>query len=585
MGNLEISKTLKSHTDEIVSDNPEFTFQVKLNGTDLPIGTKYMVAEETKAVTTAGEVVVPAGSKAIISNIFLGSTFDVKEKEESSGNYTVTYSLNGNTVDVATGEIKEEGQTVKVNATNKVNGVDVHIPVKKTLTNGDGKEHSYKVQLVQVADKNGTALTDAPAALEQIIKISGTDKCSVSGNGFTYTYLSTETNDGDTFYYKLTEVVDEELLDAVAFDTASYIVQVTINKDQNTFGATTTWYKNGEELAGDGVKEAEFINTLLGSIRIKKRVDGTTNDPTKEFDFKVSVDKGTLPNSDSSDVSGTYSSYLLEGENQSAAIKLAADEYIEIKKIPLGTVVTVKETGIDGYEVSWNDNVIVDVENSGVATATICSNDTTKPLEFLCTNKDIEGDLVLRKIVKNIANAEATGGTFQFKVTLDNGDAAEYDYILTKSDGTSINGKVKFTVENGKPVSEVIEINHEDQYRIIGLPSGVKATITELKTDGYWVEWSDGDAVEGTDIITTENDMASASGTIRNDNALVFVCTNQTGTLLPATGGTGTTPYRMSGLLSIIVAAGYLLISEKKNLRKEEKTPPDSGESAHDIKF
>lgn len=571
LGKLRISKTLKFYADENVSSNQEFNFQVKLNETLLPEGTKYTVAGATKTVLKAGEVIVPAESSAVISNIFLGTTFKVEETEESSKDYSVTYTLNGEKVNSTSveGIITKEGQIVKVEATNKENGAVVHIPIKKTLTNGDGKTHTYTVQLVQV-DENGNTLSNVEP-LTHTITISGNGECSEYGDEFTLTYLSTDPNikDGDEFFYKITEVVDNSLLDTVAFDSTSYIVKVTISKGQNTFDATTTWYKNGEELTGEGAKEAEFRNTLLGTIRIEKKMDGTTDNPNKVFDFKITLRSGILPTVDSGNVGGTHSGYELK--DGAASIKLSAGQYIELKKIPLGTMVTVEEIEADGYEVSWNAGVIVDAENSAAATATVNSDVANNILNFICTNKDIKGDLVLTKLVDNTANPEATGGEFQFKVTLESGNAAEYDYKLTKADGTKYTGKVKFAVSDGKLMSDVIEISHNDRYEIIGLPSGVKATVTELTTDGYFVSWSDGDTVAGVDIAALENDMTSAEGTIRNDNALVFSCTNKPGTILPSTGGNGTLPYRMNGLLMMLMAAGYLLISEKKLRRKEEE--------------
>jgi len=526
LGKLEISKTLESYTGESASGDQPFTFQVKLNGADLPAGTKYTVAGETKTVETAGEVLVPAGSKAVISNIFLGTTFEVKEKASSSSDYTVTYTLDGAAVSeaVVTGEIRSEGQTVKVNATNKANGIVIDIPIKKTLTNGDGKEHSYKVQLVET-DADGNALAGATPE-ERTITISGSGKCTVLGGAFTKTYVSTETTDGAVFYYELTEVADSSLLDTVAFDPASYIVKVTISKGQNTFDATTTWYKDGVEITADDAKVAEFINTLLGTIRIEKAVVGIAEDPNKEFEFMVSIDRGTLPKSDSSDLIGTFSSYLLEEGNQLVAVGLADKEYIEIKKIPLGTVVTVEERGVEKYDVSWNDAVTVNAANPAKATSTVNSDADNNVLQFTCTNSVKPGDLSITKTVLGNDNWKINSEfDFTVKYQVDE-NWSDTEFSATYKDtpeGTVRGSKVQFEKQTEGTGTDAVhyavatvKLCHGETVIIDNLPAGLLVTVQELNHEGYITKWT------GSSDTSDEIEV-----TILCDETVATECTNE----------------------------------------------------------
>jgi len=223
------------------------------------------------------------------------------------------------------------------------------------LTNWDGNEHSYTVQLVRVTDVTGMTKHSDNEELTRTVSISKEGNWTQSGEDFTHTYLSTNTNNGDEFFYKITEVPESELLNTVAFDTTTYIIKVKINKGQNTLSADVTWYKNGVEITDNSLKVAAFTNTLLSSVTISKEVTGGFGDQSKPFIFTI-TSSNALPLEKAAGT-GTY----VRLSEYKATITLMHDQSITLDKIPTGTTITVTETDYsgEGYTTTYSVNGVV----------------------------------------------------------------------------------------------------------------------------------------------------------------------------------------------------------------------------------
>lgn len=285
LGSLSIEKTLTKYSP--TRSASQFTFEVTLDGQPLPSGTTYTVGTEQHAVTDVGKITLSPGETAVISGILAGSTFTVKETEASSQGYVVTYTLDEveqTGSDGVTGVIKTGTQT-SISVNNAEQGSEVAIPVQKTLNAPDGKEHTYTIQLEQVTDETGS--TPVTPEFRQELPLTITAE-PVTGQ-FTIGYVknSLGTLPQQKFYYKITEKTDG--ITDTLFDTAVYVVEVTVANSEGTLTATITKVtkkddKSGSrEVAGDeNTPQVSFTNQIIryelpqtgGSGTIPLRVGG-----------------------------------------------------------------------------------------------------------------------------------------------------------------------------------------------------------------------------------------------------------------------------------------------------------------------
>lgn len=248
LGGLSITKTL---TDYIESASEEsFSLYVELDNEPIPIGTPYTASGETKAVSQSGIITLKPNETAVFSNILAGTVFKIRETEESSDGYSVTYKIDGDTQsdDYASAVILPSTQTqISVNNTEK--GIGVSIPIQKNLDSPDGKEHTYSFSLKQVTDESGKALASPFVTRELTLTIK--DK-AVTDN-FTINYpLKALKNLPLTLYYKITEKSDTD--SSTVFDSSVYIVAVSIRNDNGELVASISKiFKDGLELTDNNI--------------------------------------------------------------------------------------------------------------------------------------------------------------------------------------------------------------------------------------------------------------------------------------------------------------------------------------------
>lgn len=262
LGSLSIGKTLTSYSP--TRSAARFDFEVTLDGVPLPVGTVYIVGEETRTVEAAGIISLAPGETAVIANILSGSRFTVKETTESADDYVVTYSVDG--VPVLTEEVSGVIQTnteTRISVNNAEQGATVTIPVQKTLQAPDGKDHTYKFQLEQVKGPSDKTPVEPAFTREMTIPVCVEPVSGAFEIGYAKAGLGALPQ---TFYYKITETVEREAQPDTSFDSSVYIVEVTVEDNGGTLSAAVTkvWKDGAELTASDGqVPAVAFSNTIV----------------------------------------------------------------------------------------------------------------------------------------------------------------------------------------------------------------------------------------------------------------------------------------------------------------------------------
>lgn len=89
LGSLALTKKLAAGKDKW---SDRFEFEVTLDETPLPVGTKYTVGSEERTVEREGIITLAPEETAVIDHILAGSRYTVKEAQASADGYDVSYS-------------------------------------------------------------------------------------------------------------------------------------------------------------------------------------------------------------------------------------------------------------------------------------------------------------------------------------------------------------------------------------------------------------------------------------------------------------------------------------------------------------
>lgn len=151
--------------------------------------------------------------------------------------------------------------------------------------------------------------------------------------------------------------------------------------------------------------------------------------------------------------------------------------------------------------------------------------------------------LTVDKTVVNSTNPSDVGGSFTFEVTIV--DANGETVWPQEPDGSSYT-----VVENSGIVR--FALKHEEEVTI-PVPEGVTVTVTETNGEGYTTSHQITYGTQDSGAIIS----GATTGEITVGADVVKVhFINRTGYELPKTGGSGTTPYRLGGLLLMVVSVG-----------------------------
>ncbi len=390
-GYLAVEKTVTDPTDYLKNLDPNYEFEITLDGQPLPAGTTYTVsnlragesAKRTVNINARGKstISIKYGQTATIdSGILPGSIFTVRELNTAgySVNYRPEYMMDTDeTGDYATGIILPVSgsnargtATVKVTVENAEYDTTFELPVTKLLNSFDGKSHKFSFRLEQV-NPDGTPVETACKLIDEIVIDVNTDadgdgvgegtgnfSCELSYNkmiGAGYTFPS-------TVWLKITETAGTEA--GVAYDDSYYMAQVEISYDGSEMSPevlSVEHYVNGVATEGtENENDISFTNDMLDTIQVSKSVVGGSED--SEFTFTLAVTNGDAAFTDNLAWSKTpvdedeAATGTLAAENGLYTFTLRHGQTITIENLPVGAGYTVTETNGDGYYTAYRIN-------------------------------------------------------------------------------------------------------------------------------------------------------------------------------------------------------------------------------------
>ena len=188
----------------------------------------------------------------------------------------------------------------------------------------------------------------------------------------------------------------------------------------------------------------------------------------------------------------------------------------------------------------------------GASGSTCYMSFTLPSVSCATTAKDTGSLKIEKKLGEGVDNAAYSNERYSFKVEL---LASENGTALNRKFGYARSGQSSETTYGALRSGDIITLKQNESMVISGIPTGTFYRVTELSTEGY---------------ITTANGSEGyiASGNIENGAVKPATFVNTPYYELPSTGGSGTAPYTLGGLL-LLSFAGIFLLYKRRN-RKEE---------------
>ena len=471
-----------------------------------------MTAEEFTFVVKEGDQQVATGKNAAALDGVAGAiTFtEIKYGPEDIGEHTYTVT------ETAPGEDSGVKQTGTISYTVKVKVEDdgseelkatiISTPgtvsftneydTKTTATiegkkefNGDIPEDKFKVKI--------TGPDGAPLPVPAEAAISTGGEFAFSDIEYPLSVMADVDADATThvktktFTYTVSEVLPYGVTaqnpisaEGIRYDTTQKTVTVTVTYNEST-GVMSAQVSPAKA-------DFKFENEQLGNLKLTKTLKETdpAGDPNKDFEFTI-----TFEGENAEKLAASYKAVKTKGQaseeldvaittvdgKKTAAVKLKADESVEIKNLPLGVTYTVTEKDDPDYKVSSKTN------DSGTI-----SKDLS---EATFENERVLGELEVTKTVQlNGQNTDLLGKSFWVAV-YSNSDAktkvAGPQKIEIAADGT---GKTTFsnlpvgtyyvyelTAENGTPITDATGTIDNVEYTITTDNSGAAVTKTQTK--------------------------------------------------------------------------------------------------------
>ncbi len=355
VGAFSITKQFNEyHEDGSAPKN--VTFFLKLDGVDIPVGTKYTLHRadgtvEYLQLTTAGQVTFTSGDKVTFGNILAGSMLYIKEDGSSSGGYTVVYNVEDRfRFDEKNNILIVPSEEAKIDVVNDKIGTKEVISLDKTLLYPDGAKYTFDFALRQI---QGLAdMTPVPGGTYQTLSLP----MSIGSAEFEFT-LNYTSSDIGTYYYLIQELGAQE---GNGKDLRRYIVEITTemnaeNTAVNVISKKYYLYNETENSASllDDQQKLHFENRIVRNLTLEKVVNGIQPD-SRKFTFTIDASIDGYP------ITGTYAVTGVEGvesitfsSNGKASLYLAHGEKATICGLPYGTVYSITESGYEGFYVRY----------------------------------------------------------------------------------------------------------------------------------------------------------------------------------------------------------------------------------------
>ncbi len=306
------------------------------------------------------------GESATLKGLKKDYIFTIEEEKENSAEYDTTATENieveaGKTKSFCYKVVEENGQLVLQPIAEKG---DKPLSGKSNITDGKvvvtNSAAATSLTVTKKVESSGNAA--APANAEFTFRLTVSDdvkvysKVKLTKDGNDITKSSVQSN---KYQWEFTLKNGESVhISGIRLDDSSVKVEEVISDNHYT-----TKHKVNDEAEGDG-KEATFStlkqnsNTVvftntysvpnLSSMTIQKKVTGEFGDRDKSFTFNVE-----LKDKNGNAVTGEFHTSE-NGANVTnlKSFTLKHDQQVTLENIPIGTTITVTETGADEYETS-----------------------------------------------------------------------------------------------------------------------------------------------------------------------------------------------------------------------------------------
>lgn len=547
--------TLKSEEGTVAADGT-FTLKAgeKAEFTDIEANSgKYIVREifdqgineQYDNVEVSGTVIEPNKQDS-----FVGVDSPVKDTADGSVAFVFDNKLDNKKL----GSLKIQKVLSPVTTENSNNEFKIGVNLDGTPI-AVGTEYKVGEEVRLVTEAGYIILKHNETAVIENIKAGTTfevEEDSKSANGYTVVYTGEHAD--TTQPSKATGTIlpkgqgDANVSFVKVTNTNGIVVDIPFTKtitNAITNGGTQNEFKFAlEEVVKDNsgewiVKTNGFTQTV--SVSMDANSDITPENPAFNVIYQTSADSAA-------------------GEHHYRIHELNTGGNFDYDKTNYIVKVTVTKDDAKGTLVATNPEIVSPANYGGA-------------ISF--TNEQLYSLDISKKLVDD-EGAEITNDNTPFEFTIkltavEGGTLKEkYPCVSTASadDNSCINkdneGKQTISFSDGEAT---VTLKHGEHITINGLPRGTKWTVIEKDEQGdkYIPHYSVGTTVELTEQKVSNN--AIASGTIGNDTTVNCVkFTNKVTYLLPETGGIGTKPFHIGGLLLMAVAAALLM---RKRIRRE----------------
>ena len=358
---LRVDKTLVNATAK-AAEIGQFTFSVDIwdskaskdAGKDRqpgPFTVKKSNGEELVITAEDNTVTIKGGEHFIVEGLPEGAYYQVNEIQPEPGN---GFTLDSVPAD-AEGEIELDYTAVTFTNVYESSG-EFTFRARKSVAGLDALPENREFKF-NLWDANGNLLSTGVAGAdgEVVFEIDPP-------------LVFTDEDDGATYRYRITEVVDEADTE-YRYDTHSETIFLTVNDNgDGTLSFTPSYAEDQGQLP-------EFVNTPRGqlrSLRITKKVAGSMGDYTQSFDFDLRLwDSNGNPITD-------VLTCVKDGEDCTWTptdtgrykFSLSHDEYIEFQGLPVGSKYTIEEARFGDYVISVEGGTLTD----GTVTGTLEDN-------------------------------------------------------------------------------------------------------------------------------------------------------------------------------------------------------------------
>lgn len=370
--------------------------------------------------------------------------------------------------------------------------------------------------------------------------------------------------------------------DAAAKDFAKKAAEEVKNHSSNYSYTATKTAAEGEKTEFTGLDEGYyFLNTTAGTLCSLTNIDA--NEKVKEKNILPGIHKEIVGGDEDGKVITAYTGEVInykitvtdkDGTNQKITVHDEMDAGLELQEITvIGKDGKALAEGANTYTIKkekadLTDNCTFEIEISAAYVAEMNTDDTV----VITYGAKIKSDVKMGSALKNKASI-----TYLNKTTPDPKDPEvfTYKFDLTKvkesEDGEVLDGaEFELQDKNGKALSVVAEYGDKDNptkitaYHVAAEGEANAATKIEagkveikgLKNGTYTLVEKKAPAGYN---LATEN----ATVTIENANGGERKIVNHAGTLLPSTGGIGTTIFYAAGIVVMAGAVFFVVRSRK----------------------